>query len=195
VTPGDQDVVVRLGEGIEHLVRIHGCVTRADTGAPVAGARLRWNTDGWGRTVYTGTDGRYALAVPPGEADFMVMARHCAWFSAERAKYALGLHERDVALLPSEPLFVRVRGEDGGVPDVEISAFDESGRQLALLDRGGDYDGVSVDVDRNGRAELGGLPFATLRLHLQSKLDEGTSMEVEVPASAPRDVDFPITWR
>ncbi|HEX6812726.1 MAG TPA: carboxypeptidase-like regulatory domain-containing protein [Planctomycetota bacterium] len=194
VQPGDQDVVVRLGDGIGDRVRIEGRVTLSTTGAPVAGATVKWCSDVSTDENRTDADGRYRATAPPGLLHFTVMARRCAWIESEPAAFAPGLHTRDIVVSPSEPLFVRVRDEADRVPRLEVLAFDTKGREIPFLDHDGNYNDSIVHLDGNGRAELGGLPHAPLRLRLRTE-DEQQSMDVDVPEAFRRDADFPIVWK
>ena len=194
ITPGDEHAVVRLGVGVDDLARIQGRVTMAGTGEPVAGARVTWRSEAWQGSSYTDAAGRYAVAARPGVLHVEVMARRCAFHQGEPMEFRLGLSTANLALMPSDPLFVQVRGSDGKVPKVEISAFDAMGRAIPFLDAYGNYDGDVVDVDDSGRAKLGGLPAAGVRLHLQGE-DEGVAMDVEVPSTLRREVVFEILWQ
>jgi hypothetical protein len=195
VTPGDQDVVVRLGTGIDDLVRVQGRVTMG--GQPVAGAEVRWLGEHWTGHAYTDADGRYTQVVKPGRQHVEVWARRCAVLHGDDEELALGLATRDLALLPSEPLFVRVRDAAGVVPDVVIAGRDERGRELVFLDSNGNCDGDLVDVGSDGRVVLRGLPVTKFTLILRENGDDTAvkrTQEVEVPADTPRAKEFAIVW-
>jgi RNA polymerase sigma factor (sigma-70 family) len=64
-----QEVEVKLSRG----VLLHGKVTEAPSGKPVARASVQ-NGDNWPGRVLTAADGSYTLAVPPGGARILVTA-------------------------------------------------------------------------------------------------------------------------
>jgi RNA polymerase sigma factor (sigma-70 family) len=64
-----QEVEVKLSRG----VLLHGKVTEAPSGKPVARASVQ-NADSWAARALTAADGSYTLAVPPGRARLLVTA-------------------------------------------------------------------------------------------------------------------------
>lgn len=196
VLPGEHDVVLTLGEGLLGMVRVHGRITHAGTGHPVAGARVRWCGDTGSRPTDSDADGRYAMALLPGTAQLVVFARGCAVLLGDERVLAAGEARVDAVLHASEPLPVRVRDRHGAMPDVELAVFDARGRQLPLLDADGDHEHDVAVPDATGRVLLYGLPAAPLRLRLTR--GEGTAVEVQeiaLPADLRRDREFDISWR
>lgn len=197
VMAGDQNVVVRLGTGLDDLVRVQGRVTMADSGQPVAGAQVRWLGEHWQGNSYTDADGRYTQVVRPGRLHPEVWARRCAVLHGGEEELAVGLVTRDLALVPSEPLFVRVRSASGKVPDVVIAGRDEHGRDLVFLDANGNFDGEVINVGSSGRVVLRGLPVTKFTLIVRENVGDDArprTQEVEVPANTPRATEFAIVW-
>ncbi|MFC7707759.1 S8 family serine peptidase [Micromonospora lupini] len=89
--------------------RIMGTVTAAGNGDPIVGATVGDGT----RSVTTGTDGRYALTLPAGQATVTVSAYGYAGQTATVTVTDDGTVTEDFALAANPPVTVRGRVTDG----------------------------------------------------------------------------------
>jgi hypothetical protein len=192
VQPGQQDIVVQLGQGIDHLAKVEGRMTRAGTNDGAPGAV--WLRSGeHNEKVYVGADGRFRMAVPPGRYSLEAVSSRCAFVRQGLRDLAAELTTWDVVVAPSEPLFVRVVDQNGvPVAEMEVEAHDAQGVALPLVDAMGNPDGDVQETSKSGRVGLHGLPDVALVLVLAR---DGKRQAVPIAAGTPRTAELEVVWK
>lgn len=192
VQPGEQDIVVRLGDGIEHLAKVEGRITRAGTDAGAAG-EVWLKSEPYTNHVYVGADGRFRITAPPGRYTLEAVSLRCAYMRQGPRDLAAGFATWDLVATSCEPLFVRVTDAAGApVKDVEVMAFDAEGNELNLVDAMGRPEYGAPETSKTGRIGLGGLPDVAIKLVFEK---DGRRQELPVAAGTPRANELEVVWK
>lgn len=189
ITPGE-DVVLRLGEGIDGMVKLHVVVIDATSGKPMPEAVVE--IAGGVFVPSAGKHDTVDFLVRPGVAHVSARARDHVFRMQKAELGAAGDAFLELVLAASPIRFVRVVDELGlPVHDAELPGWTAGGEAMPLLDSTGDE--LAFDsTDWNGRANLRGLPAGPVKLRVRVGEQK---QDYEMPADGGIDTVFEIVWR